>query len=149
VAAGLLGLVGCTSARYVQVTRDGGIVAIPENTNVWPTYYRDKAMALIQEKCPDGYEIVWEEEAVTGTVAHTNAYTDTREAPALVFGGAEGAAERTPRKKGPGERERYSESFGGVAIPLGETEQTTRQTTTYRNITEWHIHYRKAAPAGG
>ena len=58
-------------------------MAIPSNSNQWPTYYRDKAEKLIGEKCPDGYEVVMEEEVVTGQVTHIESRTKTKEAPSL------------------------------------------------------------------
>src|SRR5262249_59466252 len=37
----------------------------------WPCCYRDDARSLMAEKCPDGYEIVKEEEVVVGQKATT------------------------------------------------------------------------------
>lgn len=108
---------GCASARFIQVEREGGVIALPENSNVWPTYYRDKAAAMMREKCPSGYEIVREEEVVTGQTAQVNTQTTTTPPPDLVLGGV-------------------------VAIPMGEAEHHTQQTTQYRDMTEWRIHYR-------
>ena len=62
----LVGLGGCASARYVAVDADGGIVAIPNNTNCWPTYNRKAAEELMRQKCPQGYVIDREGEAVVG-----------------------------------------------------------------------------------
>lgn len=129
-------LSGCAGARHVQVDKDGGVVAIPSNTNAWPTYYRDKAEALIRQKCPNGYVIEREEEAVTGTVMHTNGQTRTRETPSLLLGGTE---EQTVKR---GNRERTSASIGALAIPLGDVEQHSEQTTTAQNLSEWRIVYR-------
>src|SRR5262249_6511112 len=72
------GLGGCTTARQIQVTQDGGCVAIPENTDIWPTNYRTKAMDLIKKQCPQGYVIVREEEVVTGKVRTDSEATDTQ-----------------------------------------------------------------------
>jgi len=56
-------LVGCMApARFVVVEPKGGAVAIFRNTPA----YREKAAALMQQKCPGGYDIVREEEVVTG-----------------------------------------------------------------------------------
>jgi len=138
VCAGCIAvLAGCTSARMVECDRDGGVVAIPNNTNMWPTYYRDNALKLIQEKCPQGYEIVRESEVVTGQQTHTSTRTDTEEAPTLMLGGSEG---NTDAKKQGGEKR--SEAFGGVAVPLGETKQTTAGTTTTYDLTEYRIFYK-------
>jgi hypothetical protein len=52
----------CASARFVVVEPGGGSVAIFRNTPA----YREKALALISAQCPGGYDIVREEEVVTG-----------------------------------------------------------------------------------
>ena len=136
LAVALLGLTGCAAPRFVQVNAEGGVVALPSNTNHWPTYYRDKAEAMMRQKCPNGYEVVHEAEAVVGQVTHTHAQTDTQQAPTLLVGGGSGTAEKTRRG------ERHADSFGGFALPLGETQQTTQASTTSQNITEWRIQYR-------
>jgi hypothetical protein len=135
---GLAGLSGCANARYVQVDQNAGIVSIPANTNSWPNYYRDHAETLIRQKCPAGYEVVYEEEAVVGQVAHTRSHTDTQEAPTLGLGGIQTDGNKNS-KNGSG-------SFAGLAIPLGNTQETTRQTTNTNNVTEWRIHYRARSP---
>jgi hypothetical protein len=127
-AIGLAGLGGCANARYVQVDQACGVVAMPANTNSWPFYYRDHAEALIRQKCPNGYDVVHEGEAVTGQVAHTDAQTETRGPPTLNLGGAD--------------HDKKSSAFAGVAIPLGETEQRTHETTHVEDVTEWRISYR-------
>ena len=81
---GLIGpasLTGCANARYLQVDHDTGVIAMPENTNCWPTYYRDHALALMRQQCPNGYEVVHEEESVVGQVAHTHTETESRPPP--------------------------------------------------------------------
>lgn len=50
------------SARFVVVEPGGGAVAIFRNTPA----YREKALALMAEKCPGGFNIVREEEVVVG-----------------------------------------------------------------------------------
>jgi hypothetical protein len=75
VVASLLALTGCTSARYISMEPDGGVVAIPSNTNTWPNFYRDQAVELIKKRCPD-YVLVHEEEVVTGQTTHSNTNTD-------------------------------------------------------------------------
>jgi hypothetical protein len=132
VVCAVVVLSGCSTARFVQVGQDGGVVAISNNSNRWPTYNRDRAMALIKEKCPNGYEIVAEEEVVTGQVAHTNSTTNTQEAPAVVLGGANSSNGSS----------RSSGSFGSIAIPVGTAQQDTVQTTSYSDVTEWRITYR-------
>lgn len=143
MAALAAGCVGCASPRLVRVDKDGGVVAIPSNTNVWPTYYRDKAEAMLRQKCPGGYEIVREEEVVTGRVEHTDTRTQTEQNPTLLVGGTDGETTRGSRST------RSSDSFGAMAIPLGPTEQKTQQTTQSQDVTEWRITYRAKPPAGG
>ncbi|WP_439620721.1 hypothetical protein [Gemmata sp.] len=134
-AVGLLS--GCAGPRVVRSDQTGGVVAIPANSNSWPGYYRTKAEELIRQRCPNGYEIVSEQEVVTGQTAHTNVQTDTQEAPALVFGGKD-SSEKTDKKGGKSKES----TFAGLAVPVGETRQTTNQTTTYHDITEYRIEYR-------
>jgi len=56
-------LTGCApTARLVVVEPTGGAVAIFRNS----PEYREKAVALMALKCPGGYDIVREEEYVTG-----------------------------------------------------------------------------------
>jgi hypothetical protein len=56
-------LAGCApKARLVLVEPTGGAVAIHRNT----PKYREKALALMAQQCPRGYDIVREEEVVTG-----------------------------------------------------------------------------------
>jgi hypothetical protein len=69
-------LTGCGTARVITRDSEGGVVAIPENTNVWPFYYHDKAMELIKEDCPHGFVIAKEEEVVTGTVTTEHTPSD-------------------------------------------------------------------------
>jgi hypothetical protein len=67
VAVMLLAAVsGCGSARMLVSTPDGGVVAIPSNSNHWPFHYRQSAEKLMAQKCPNGYIIVREEEVVVG-----------------------------------------------------------------------------------
>ena len=127
---------GCCAARTVLTRPDGGVVAIPNNSNAWPWYHRDKALALIKQQCPNGYEIVHEDEVVTGQVAHTNSNTSTNQTPAVVLGGANG---NSSTRNG---SSRTSDTFAAVALPVGETQQQTVQTTQYRDVTEWRITYR-------
>lgn len=83
VLLSVLALTGCTSARVVSRDGTGGVVAIPENSNSWPTRYRAQAMALIKKDCPDAV-IVREEEVVTGTVTTDRDSTDSHTAPGLL-----------------------------------------------------------------
>ena len=65
----LAGVGGCGApgARVVLQTERGGAVAIPNNSDVWPTYYRRKALEMIAAQCPDGYEITDEREVTLPT----------------------------------------------------------------------------------
>jgi hypothetical protein len=76
VLLSLFVLTGCGTARVVSRDASGGVVAIPENSNYWPTSYRDKAMALIKKDCPDAV-IVREEEVVIGKVTTDRQDTET------------------------------------------------------------------------
>jgi hypothetical protein len=83
---GLLALVaasGCGGARFVSVTPNGGVVAVPSNTNSWPFHYRDSAEKLMAEKCPNGYVIDKEEAVVVGqkTVHRENSDTNVTDVP--------------------------------------------------------------------
>jgi hypothetical protein len=60
-------LSGCSSpARYVEQGRDSGVVAIPANTDGWPTYHRSEALKLIEKHVGPNYEIIEEREIATG-----------------------------------------------------------------------------------
>ena len=131
LCAGLFFAAGCAKARHVQINGGTGTVAIPANTNTWPNYYRKQAEDLMRQKCPNGYEIVAEEEAVVGQTAHTDTHTESKGPPSLTFGGSE-------TKPGKGE----SSSFAGVTLPFGKSETKTQATTEYTDIKEWRIHYR-------
>jgi len=61
-AAAAFLLAGCATARYVLLEPGGGAVAIPRDT----PENRAKANALMAQRCPAGYEIIREEEVVTG-----------------------------------------------------------------------------------
>ena len=60
---------GC-AARQVMKEPDYGVVAIPQNSNRWPTKYRDKADELMVQHFPAGYQILREEEVVVGQTTH-------------------------------------------------------------------------------
>jgi hypothetical protein len=130
---GFAALTGCANARYVKTDQGSGVVAMPANTNTWPNYYRDHAEALIRQKCPAGYEVVYEEEAVVGQVTDTHTDTKTDQAPTLNLGGLKGDS---------GKDGKSSSVFAGVGVPLGQTREKTDQTTNSRDLTEWRIYYR-------
>lgn len=65
-----LGSAGCAAtgeARYVYQDGQYGVVGIPENTDRWPSHYREKAEELMARHFPDGFEIVRAEEVVEGS----------------------------------------------------------------------------------
>ena len=123
-ACGLWGLLvvlsGCSSARYVSSEPNGGVVAIPHNSNSWPDYNRKHAEELMKQQCPEGYVIDREAEVVVGSTEHTNVSTE-KKGDALL-----------------------------AAVKLGSVEENRRETTYRTDQTEWRIwfHAKGTAPAG-
>ena len=74
-------LTGCTSPRLVEVSQNGGCVAIADNSDSWPSYNRTKAMELMSKQCPNGYKIVQEKEVVVGQTRTNSVQRDTKEVP--------------------------------------------------------------------
>jgi len=73
VAAVVTGLSGCAGpARYVERSGDVGVVAIPANTDAWPTHYRSEALALIERHVGPNFEIVDEKEVAVGSRTNNN-----------------------------------------------------------------------------
>jgi hypothetical protein len=72
----LAAVAGCGSARLIRSGPDGGVVAIPSNSNSWPFYYQDDARKLMAQQCPNGYAIVEQGEVVVGKKAMTSESTD-------------------------------------------------------------------------
>ena len=66
LVATLCGCVQTEGVRYVYQDRDFGVVAMPENTDWWPTHYRRHGEKLMNDHFPDGYEIVRAEEVIEG-----------------------------------------------------------------------------------
>ena len=104
IVLGALVCSGCATtgqARYVYQDGQYGVVGIPENTSVWPTYYRASAEALMLKHFPSGFEVVRAEEVVEGsrtlTVNGTNsAEIDTQgPVPLLKLGKLGRTASRT------------------------------------------------------
>jgi len=61
----LIGAGGCQNpVRLVSRDAQCGVVAIPNNSDTWPTSYRSRALHLIAKECPDGYKIIGEGEVV-------------------------------------------------------------------------------------
>jgi hypothetical protein len=77
--AGVGAGVGGSSARMIQTSPDGGIVAIPNNSDCWPFFFRDQANKLMAMKCSGGYEILQEEEVIVGRKVQTNEIIDPNE----------------------------------------------------------------------
>ncbi len=71
---------GCAApgARFVLQTDHGGVVAIPNDSDVWPTYYRRKALEMIAVECPDGYEITDERDVAVERQGHLGANDNPR-----------------------------------------------------------------------
>ncbi len=126
IAFALLGALsfagGCASpARIVSYNpADGsGVVAVPDNSNCFPFYYKDKAMALIQEKAGPNFILGPGSEVVTGQSTQTSQETDTQQ---------------TQNRKNPN-------------VP-GE-RQTVTGSVTQKNITEYRYSFtRGPAPVG-
>ena len=72
----LVALSGCASARYVLKDAESGVVAIPANSDSWPSHHRQKAEELMRQQFPDGYVIELEEEAVVGQQTSFNEDSD-------------------------------------------------------------------------
>lgn len=70
LAAAALGLWGlaCGSARFITVDGNGGVIAMPANNES----SREKAMKMMNEKCPNGFLIDREEEAQVGTITSSS-----------------------------------------------------------------------------
>jgi hypothetical protein len=119
LVVGSLTVVGCESARYVQVQQASGVVAIPSKSNSWPFYHYDHAMELIAKKCPNGYVIDFEQEEVVGRRTNVDTHKDTKDPTTVVF----------------------ADKKGGVAVTSGEVTQTTHQTVSSSDITEYRIYY--------
>jgi hypothetical protein len=115
-AALAVGLSGCaTPARYVERQPGAGVIAIPANTDTWPTYNRRAALALIEQHLGSGYEIVEEREVATGKTTSNN------------------------------QQVRNEETINTAVPFLPANRQTVTNTTTTRDVTEWRISYRKRA----
>jgi hypothetical protein len=112
------GLSGCASpARYVEKQGDAGVVAIPADTDVWPTYNRRAAMELIEKHVGPNYEIVEFREVATGQRTSNNQEIQN---------------EQTWNRSNP---------------LLPANKQTVQNTQTTQDVTEVRIAYRKRAGA--
>jgi hypothetical protein len=132
VLVGCAGVFGCAgSPHFLEVDAGGGVLAMPSNSNCWPSYYRENADKMLKSRFPSGYTIVREEEVVVGVSSQTTGQTQTDRPPSMVVGGS----------SKPG-------GFAGVAVPLGQTHTTHEETTTYHAQTEWRMVVRANGPAG-
>src|SRR5690606_31215537 len=102
-------------ARYVEKQGDAGVIAIPNNTDHWPSHHRREAIALIQKHVGPDYEILEEREVVTGQATQNNQQVNT---------------EQTANRRNPN---------------LPGEKQTVTGTVTQSDITEWRIAYRRKA----
>jgi hypothetical protein len=108
---------GCASpAKYIEKRGDSGVIAIPNNTDTWPSHHRREALALIQKHVGPNYEILEEREEVVGQSTHNNQQVNTED------------------------------TFNREIPFLPAQKQTITNTTTQRDITEWRIVYRRVDP---
>jgi hypothetical protein len=120
VAAVVAGLSGCASpARYVERNaKDGtGVVAIPMNSDAFPTYYYSEAKALIQRHVGPNFEIVDEKEVPVGQKTLNDQQVNNEQ------------------------------SWNTTNPLLPASRQTVQNTTTTQPVTEYRIWYRKKSPA--
>lgn len=76
---------GCAGpARYVTKQGTEGVVSVPDDSNRWPHYYRNQAVELIEKHVGQDYEIVKEEQAVTGQVTHNDQHVEREEHPNII-----------------------------------------------------------------
>jgi hypothetical protein len=113
LAGAVTALAGCSTARYVQKNPDSGIVAVPDGTNDWPSYNRDRAIDLIVKHVGPDYEIIREEETVTGQVTTNDQHVN--QVPA-----------RDP-----------------VIPFLSTTQTVVTESQTTHDVKAWFIHYRR------
>jgi hypothetical protein len=75
----ITGLSGCASpARIVHQDANSVTIAIPENTNVWPTYYRDEARKMAATAIPNPINNGGQEVKVGETIINSQ-NTDRRD----------------------------------------------------------------------
>jgi hypothetical protein len=116
VAAIVAGLSGCaTPARYIERSGDNGVVAIPANTDAFPSYNRSEAIALIHKHVGPNFEIVEEREVATGKRTLNDQQVNNEQ------------------------------TWNTANPLLPANKQTVQNTTTTQDVTEWRIAYRKKA----
>jgi hypothetical protein len=113
VVGAVTALAGCSSARYVQRNPDSGIVAVADGSNEWPTYNRDRAVDLIVKHVGPDYEIVKEEETVTGQVTRNDQHVNQ-------------VPVRDP-----------------VVPFMSTTQSVVTESQSTQDVKAWFIHYRK------
>jgi hypothetical protein len=116
-----LGSVGCTGPRIISQDQYGGVIAMPSNSNYWPTYYRSKAEEMMAKKCPQGFHIEHEEEVVVGQSVTNRNTSDTQ------------------TQDIPGRKNRSD-------LQVTTTEST--HTTTAHDLTEYRITFRANTAPG-
>lgn len=119
VAVVLTGLSGCaTPARYVEQGRDGGVVAIPNNSDAWPTHNRREALALIEKHVGPDYEIVHQGEVAVGQRTNNN------------------------------QQIKREQTFNSTMPFAPAQKDTIDNVTTTQDVTEFRITYRKKPTTG-
>lgn len=114
LSAAAAGLTGCASgARYVSKQGDTGVVAIPADTDAWPTHHRRKAEELIARHVGPDFEVVAEGEVVTGQSTRRD------------------------------QQVQRDQTFNTTNPFLPASKDTINTTTTVRDVTEYHITYRR------
>lgn len=124
---------GCAApAKYIEKRADGGVVAVPDDTDCWPSYNRRAALEKIQQHVGADYVITDERRVVVGQTTMGNGQSTT--------------TNHTLNPKNP-------------AYPAQQTQTTTGSSTAMtQDVTQWQITYqRKPAstadgsvrPAGG
>ncbi len=81
VFAVVAGTAGCASpAKDISFdpATGTGVVAIPDNTDVWPTYNRSQALALIQSRVGPDFEIIEEQTVVIGQTTSNDRQVNTQ-----------------------------------------------------------------------
>ncbi|MCC6311628.1 MAG: hypothetical protein IT345_12050 [Trueperaceae bacterium] len=73
---------GCNSARYVYLDGTGGVIAMPYNTEG----NRAEATKLMRAHCPNGFEIVREQEVAIGSTTTTSTGTEPTQSGGVVAG---------------------------------------------------------------
>lgn len=116
IAFVLLGMIsvagGCASpAHYIEQKADGGVVAIPDNSNTWPNYNVRAARELIAKHVGPNFEIVDQYQVKTGQTTRNEQQTNT---------------DQTANRRNPSERQTTT----GVTT----TQDTTEWRIVYKKV---------------